>query len=89
LTTIPLDKNENLATTENNKNEYIFLPQSYIRRYANRPQIMLKYLKSEHLSDYEHTETSSNSNESNDETFVKTFENYLPPDFNSCQEEEK
>ncbi|EXX62178.1 hypothetical protein RirG_164250 [Rhizophagus irregularis DAOM 197198w] len=54
---------------------------------------MLEHSGTEDLSnsDYEqHTDTSSSDgNESDDETFADTFENYSPPDFKSYQEEEK
>ncbi|GET51492.1 hypothetical protein GLOIN_2v1792112 [Rhizophagus irregularis DAOM 181602=DAOM 197198] len=94
LTTIPLNEKDNSTTPEYNENEYIFLPRSRTRSYANRPQIMLEHLGTEDLSnsDYEqHTDTSSSSdgNESDDGTFADTFENYSPPDFKSYQEEEK
>ncbi|GBC45988.2 hypothetical protein GLOIN_2v1792112 [Rhizophagus irregularis DAOM 181602=DAOM 197198] len=63
------------------------------RSYANCPQIMLEHSGTEDLSnsDYEqHTDTSSSDgNESDDETFADTFENYSPPDFKLYQEEEK
>ncbi|CAB4401782.1 unnamed protein product [Rhizophagus irregularis] len=87
LTTIPLNEKDNLTTPEYNKNEYIFLPRRHTRSYANRSQIMLEHLGTEDLSnsDYEqHTDTSSSDgNESDDETFADTFENYLPPNFKS------
>ncbi|GET66365.1 hypothetical protein GLOIN_2v1786147 [Rhizophagus irregularis DAOM 181602=DAOM 197198] len=92
-TTIPLNEKDNLTTPEYNKNEYIFLPRRRTRSYANRPQTMLKHSGTEDLSnsDYkQHTDTSSSDgNESDDETFADTFENYSPPDFKSYQEEEK
>ncbi|CAB4388848.1 unnamed protein product [Rhizophagus irregularis] len=94
LTTIPLNEKDNLTIPEYNENEYIFLPRRRTRSYANRPQIMLEHSETEDLSnsDYEqHTDTSSSSdgNESDDETFADTFENYSPPNFKSYQEEEK
>ncbi|EXX55258.1 hypothetical protein GLOIN_2v1792112 [Rhizophagus irregularis DAOM 181602=DAOM 197198] len=94
LTTISLNEKDNSTTPEYNENEYIFLPRNCTRSYANRPQIMLEHSGTENLSnsDYEqHTDTSSSSdgNESDDETFADTFENYSPPDFKSYQEEEK
>ncbi|CAB5198544.1 unnamed protein product [Rhizophagus irregularis] len=94
LTTISLNEKDNSITPEYNENEYIFLPRSRIRSYANRSQIMLEHSGTEDLSnsDYEqHTDTSSssNGNESDDGTFADTFENYSPPDFKSYQEEEK
>ncbi|GET65198.1 hypothetical protein GLOIN_2v1480991 [Rhizophagus irregularis DAOM 181602=DAOM 197198] len=92
-TTIPLNEKDNSTTPEYNENEYIFLPRSRTRSYANRPQIMLEHSGTEDLSnsDYEqHTDTSSSDgNESDDGTFADTFENYSPPDFKSYQEEEK
>ncbi|GBC19806.2 hypothetical protein GLOIN_2v1786147 [Rhizophagus irregularis DAOM 181602=DAOM 197198] len=92
-TTIPLNEKDNSTTPEYNENEYIFLPRSRTRSYANRPQIMLEHSGTEDLSnsDYEqHTDTSSSDgNESDDRTFADTFENYSPPDFKSYQEEEK
>ncbi|GBC17030.1 uncharacterized protein OCT59_026299 [Rhizophagus irregularis] len=92
-TTIPLNEKDNSTTPEYNKNEYIFLPQRSTRSYANCPQIMLEHSGTEDLSnsDYEqHTDTSSSDgNESDDETFADTFENYSLPDFKSYQEEEK
>ncbi|CAB5216352.1 unnamed protein product [Rhizophagus irregularis] len=92
-TTIPLNEKDNSTTPEYNKNEYIFLPRKCTRSYANCPQIILEHSGTEDLSnsDYEqHTDTSSSDgNESDDETFADTFENYLPPDFKSYQEEEK
>ncbi|CAB4421312.1 unnamed protein product [Rhizophagus irregularis] len=76
-TTIPLNEKDNSITPEYNENEYIFLPQRRTEDLSN--------------SDYEkHTNTSSSDgNESDDETFADTFENYSPPDFKSYQEEEK
>src|SRR4051812_23571158 len=53
---------------------------------------MLEHSGTEYLndSDYgQHSETISDSNESNNETFADTFENYSSPDFNSYQGEEK
>src|ERR1043165_9742307 len=90
---MPLNEKDNSTTPEYNENEYIFLPRRRTRSYANRPQIMLEHSGTEDLSnsDYEqHTDTSSSDgNESDDETFADTFENYSPPDFNSYREEEK
>ncbi|CAB4433216.1 unnamed protein product [Rhizophagus irregularis] len=63
-TTIPLNEKDNSTTPEYNENEYIFLPRSRTRSYANRPQIMLEHSGTEDLSnsDYEqHTDTSSSS----------------------------
>ncbi|PKC62412.1 hypothetical protein RhiirA1_465162 [Rhizophagus irregularis] len=71
-TTIPLNEKDNSTTPEYNENEYIFLPRSHTRSYANRPQIMLEHSETEDLSnsDYkQHTDTSSSSdgNESDEE----------------------
>ncbi|CAB4428198.1 unnamed protein product [Rhizophagus irregularis] len=82
-TTILLNEKDNSTTPEYNENEYIFLPRSRTRSYANCPQIMLEHSGTEDLSnsDYEqHTD---------DGTFADTFENYSPPDFKSYQEKEK
>ncbi|CAB4424929.1 unnamed protein product [Rhizophagus irregularis] len=93
LTTIPLNEKDNSITPEYNENEYIFLPRRRTRSYANHLQIMLEHSGTEDLSNSnykQHTDTSSSDgNESDDETFADTFENYSPPDFKSYQEEKK